>query len=168
VGYFPAKEPRFSCIVVVENPSRSIGYYGNVVSGSVFREIADKVYALATAKEGRKTGRDAGRLPVSKNGYKSDFLTLYDALGIQVDEGTTEQAEWVLTSRGEGNIALQTRKVDFSMVPNARGMGLRDALYVLENSGLKVGVSGSGMVMKQTIEPGKKVARGSYIHIELK
>ena len=58
--------------------------------------------------------------------------------------------------------------MDFTTVPNVKGMGLRDALYLLENSGLRVGVSGAGMVMKQTIEPGRKVARGSYIHVELK
>ena len=45
VGYFPADKPLYTCIVVVDNPSTSVGYYGNVVSGNVFREIADKVYS---------------------------------------------------------------------------------------------------------------------------
>ena len=48
VGYFPADKPMYSCIVVVDNPSRSVGYYGNVVSGSVFKEIADKIYTMAS------------------------------------------------------------------------------------------------------------------------
>ena len=53
------------------------------------------------------------------------------------------------------------------MIPNVKGMGLRDALYLLENSGLKVGVSGSGTVSKQSLEPGQRVRKGSYIGIVL-
>ncbi|MCX6253196.1 MAG: penicillin-binding protein 2 [Bacteroidia bacterium] len=44
VGYFPAENPLYSCIVVVNAPSNGV-YYGNLVAGSVFREISDKVYA---------------------------------------------------------------------------------------------------------------------------
>jgi cell division protein FtsI (penicillin-binding protein 3) len=168
VGYFPANDPLYSCIVVVENPSQLIGYYGNVVSGNVFRDISDKVYALASLKHGRPREEEGTRLPASKNGYKPDLLTLYDALDIRVNEEGAGKSDWVLTSRVEDRVVLRPRSVDFSVVPNAKGMGLRDALYVLENSGLKVGVSGAGMVMQQSIEPGKKVARGSYIHVELR
>lgn len=55
-----------------------------------------------------------------------------------------------------------------TLVPNVKGMGLRDALYLLENSGLKVGVSGVGTVSQQSLTPGGKVKRGSYVHIELR
>ncbi|UCG28286.1 MAG: penicillin-binding protein 2, partial [Bacteroidales bacterium] len=44
VGFFPSDNPRYSCIVVVNSPSNSV-YYGNLVAGPVFKEIADKVYA---------------------------------------------------------------------------------------------------------------------------
>jgi cell division protein FtsI (penicillin-binding protein 3) len=168
VGYFPTDEPLYSCIVMVEDPAQSEGYYGNVVSGNVFREISDKIYALASVKHGKPTEREGGRLPASKNGYKPDLLTLYDALDIQVKEDEATKAEWVLASRTEEEIVLRPRSVDLSVVPNVKGMGLRDAIYLLENSGLHVGVSGAGMVVKQTIEPGKKVSRGSYIHVELR
>ncbi|MDR0765709.1 MAG: transpeptidase family protein [Odoribacteraceae bacterium] len=167
VGYFPAREPLYSCIVMIEDPVRSEGYYGNVVSGSVFREISDKVHALASSRYGEPTEEESDHLPVSKNGYKPDLLTLYDALDIRVKE-EEKKAEWVLSSRADGEIVLRPRDVDFSVVPNARGMGLRDALYVLENSGLNVGVSGAGTVIRQTIEPGRRVSRGSYIHVELR
>ncbi|MDR2131239.1 MAG: transpeptidase family protein [Odoribacteraceae bacterium] len=165
VGYFPAKEPLYSCIVMVKDPAPDKGYHGNVVSGSVFREISDKVYALASVKHGRSVEQESDRLPVSKNGYRDDFLTLYDALAIPVKE--EKRAEWVLTTRVEGEIVLRPHAVD-SVVPNVKGMGLRDALYLLENRGLCVGASGSGMVTSQTIDPGSRVSRGSYIHIELR
>jgi cell division protein FtsI (penicillin-binding protein 3) len=166
VGYFPAKEPLYSCIVMIEDPVQSRGYYGDEVSGTVFREISDKVYALFSSRHGKPTEEKSDRLPVSKNGYAPDLLTLYDALDIHVKE--EGKAEWVLSSRAEEEIVLRPRNVDFSVVPNVRGMGIRDALYVLENSGLNVGVSGAGMVTRQTIEPGRRVSRGSYIHIELR
>lgn len=44
VGYFPADEPKYSCIVVVHNPDKSVGYYGADVSGPVFKSVAQKIY----------------------------------------------------------------------------------------------------------------------------
>lgn len=170
VGYFPADKPLYTCIVVVDNPSTSVGYYGNVVSGNVFREIADKVYSMASLMQHDETEEKIDEtLPVSQNGLKNDFLTVYDKLGIDVSDEAGD-AEWVMTSRDkEGKeFALKARSVDFSVVPNVKGMGLRDALYLLENSGLKVGVSGAGTVSRQSLEPGQRIRRGSYVEIVLK
>ncbi len=44
-GYFPAEEPKYSCIVVIHEPDKSVGYYGADVSGPVFKSIARKIYA---------------------------------------------------------------------------------------------------------------------------
>lgn len=44
-GYFPAENPKYSCIVVIHEPDKSVGYYGADVSGPVFKSIAQKVYA---------------------------------------------------------------------------------------------------------------------------
>jgi beta-lactam-binding protein with PASTA domain len=52
-------------------------------------------------------------------------------------------------------------------VPNVLGMGLRDALYILENRGLRVRIQGSGMVKKQSLQPGDRAVHGSTIVIEL-
>lgn len=81
----------------------------------------------------------------------------------------TRGADWVITASNEGeNVLIKPRRITYSTVPNVKGMGLRDALFVLENSGLKVGISGAGMVQKQSLQPGENVAKGSYIHIELR
>ena len=172
VGYFPADKPVYSCIVVVDNPSQSVGYYGNVVSGSVFKEIADKIYTMASLMGDNNEGEEEKdeTLPISQNGLKSDVLEIYDELGINVTEDKVGRADWVMTSRDkEGTeFVLKARNVDMTLVPNVKGMGLRDALYLLENSGLKVGVSGVGTVSQQSLTPGGKVKRGSYVHIELR
>lgn len=169
VGYFPADKPLYTCIVVVDNPSTSVGYYGNIVSGNVFREIADKIYSMASLMRHDDSEVEIDKtLPISQNGMKQDFLTIYDNLGIDVTD-EAGNAEWVITSRNkEGKeFELKARNMDFSVIPNVKGMGLRDALYLLENSGLKVGVSGTGTVSKQSLEPGQRVRKGSYIGIVL-
>ena len=43
-GYFPADNPKYSCIVVIHKPDKSKGYYGNVVAAPVFKKIAQKIY----------------------------------------------------------------------------------------------------------------------------
>lgn len=168
VGYFPADRPLYSCIVVIDNPSN--GYYATTVSAPVFREISDKVYSMAYVQYGRPEYEIDKSLPVCKNGLKTDFQTLFDELKMKMDGWQdTEGTDWVVTVSNEGeNMVVKPRRINYSTVPNVKGMGLRDALYVLENSGLKVGVSGAGMVQKQSLKPGSEVARGSYIQIELR
>lgn len=170
VGYFPAEEPLYSCIVVIDNPSLSKGFYANIVSASAFREISDKVYSIAYLRYAKPEYEADKSLPVSKNGLKKDFLTVFDELDMDLD-GTRDvrETDWVMTASDKSeNVMLMPRKITFSTVPNVKGMGLRDALFVLENSGLKVGSFGSGMVQSQSIQPGARVGRGTYIQIELR
>lgn len=168
VGYFPADRPLYSCIVVIDNPAN--GYYATTVSAPVFREIADKVYSMAYVQYGKPEYEEDKSLPVCKNGLKKDFKTVFRGLDMDWEgERDTEETDWVITASNEAeNVVLKPRKINYSTVPNARGMGLRDALYVLENSGLKVGVVGSGMVQRQSLQPGTEVPRGAYVQIELR
>lgn len=168
VGYFPADRPLYSCIVVIDNPTN--GYYATTVSAPVFREIADKVYSMAYVQHGQPEYVAEKTLPVCKNGLKKDFKTVFNELDMEL-EGLreAEETDWVITASNESeNMVVKPRKITYSTVPNAKGMGLRDALYVLENSGLKVGVVGSGMVQKQSLQPGTEVPKGSYVQIELR
>ena len=135
VGYFPADDPLYSCIVVVNAPSNWV-YYGNVVSGPVFKEIADKVYASSFY-------RDLQAL----NPQGEEKVTLREAAS-EVKKGDLSQAEGVM--------------------PNVVGMGLRDALYMLENSGVRVRYSGKGKVVKQSPQPGVRISRGATVAIQLR
>ena len=168
VGYFPADKPLYSCIIVIDNPRN--GYYATTVSAPVFREIADKVYSMAYVQYGEPEYEVDKSLPICKNGLKEDFKVILDELDMDVDGWSeVEETDWVVTASNEGeNIVVKPRTVNFTTVPNVKGMGLRDALFLLENSGLKVGVVGAGMVQAQSLQPGKDVPRGSYIHIELR
>jgi cell division protein FtsI (penicillin-binding protein 3) len=135
VGYFPADDPLYSCIVVVNAPSNWV-YYGNVVSGPVFKEIADKVYAGNFYRELQALNPDG-----------EDKVTLREASG-GVSKNDLTLAEGVM--------------------PNVVGMGLRDAIYMLENSGLRVHYTGRGKVAKQSPQPGVRISRGATVAIELR
>jgi cell division protein FtsI (penicillin-binding protein 3) len=46
-GYFPADNPKYSCIVIIHEPDKSVGYYGADVSGPVFKSMAQKIHAIS-------------------------------------------------------------------------------------------------------------------------
>lgn len=166
VGYFPAEDPKFSCIVVVNSPSRSV-YYGNVVAGPIFKEIADKVYATNPDWFPEVSRRPTlAELPESKSGYKPLIRDAFKELKIPIiDEAPNKM--WVNTARGDESIELQQRNLTPNLVPNVIGMSLQDAIYLMENSGLRVTVIGRGSVRSQSIAPGTRVRHGERINLEM-
>jgi cell division protein FtsI (penicillin-binding protein 3) len=169
VGYFPADAPKYSCIVVVNGPTMS-GYYGNVVAGPIFKEIADKIYSnrLELQQDAPLAMSDGPRTPVSLSGHAGDLRLALGTLKVPVvDQG---DAHWLTTQAGDSTVTLQARELPAAgtgLVPNVLGMGLKDALYILENSGLRVRIEGSGMVRRQSLQPGSRANQGSTIVIEL-
>ncbi len=169
VGYFPADAPKYSCIVVVNGPTMS-GIYGNVVAGPVFKEIADKIYSnrLELQQETLLAANTGPSTPVSMSGHGGDLRVALEGLGVPMTiEG---EGEWMSTEAGDSIVAVRPRKIPSDatdMVPNVLGMGLKDALYILENRGLHVRVHGNGMVRKQSLPPGTRAFNGSTILIEL-
>ena len=169
VGYFPAEAPKYSCIVVVNGPTTS-GYYGNVVAGPIFREIADKVHANRLELQPDLASRHEGpaRTPVSFSGNAHDLSVAFAGLHVPVDlEG---DAEWVTTSAADTAVVMTPRRIPGDgegRMPNVLGMGLRDALYILENQGLHVQVNGHGMVKLQSLQPGEPIRWGTSVTIQL-
>ncbi|WKZ65181.1 MAG: penicillin-binding protein [Flavobacteriales bacterium] len=168
-GYFPADAPKYSCIVVVNGPTMS-GYYGNIVAGPIFQAIADKIYSnrLELQQERPLADLSGPRTPVSMSGRAADLSAAMAGLGVPFRlEG---ESEWVTTEAGDSAVTARPRAIatdGSGLVPNVLGMGLRDALYILENRGLRVRVMGSGMVKRQSLPPGTRAADGATILIEL-
>lgn len=165
VGYFPADNPVYSCIVVVNAPTNSI-YYGNLVAGPVFKEIADKVYSTGFYKtiDAEEHGNNA---PLVLKGFGADTYKALAELGLSRVRSSAEP-EWVNPPRRTDTLILREQNLIENLVPDATGMGLRDALYLLENRGLKVKASGRGRVVKQSLMPGTRIRRGDVIAIEMK
>ncbi len=164
-GYFPADEPKYSCIVVVSGPTKNI--YGAVVSGTVFKEIADKVYSadLEVSKKRKIDKQLAAKQPASKNGSAKDLITVLNHFGVQTNQ--SGKLDWVATTAQKNAVQMRERRIAKQTVPNVLGMGLSDALYLLETAGLTVRVTGSGTVRKQSLAKGVKINRGSQIDLEL-
>jgi len=167
-GYFPADNPKYSCIVVVNAPSRNV-YYGNLVAGPIFSEIADKIYANSIdihKKLNTQKHLAHSALPYSKNGNKKDLKKVFQEFNVPI-EGREGEADWVITRTKEKSVEFEKRKIVNNLVPNVLGMGLNDALYLLENSGLNVIAKGRGVVKNQSIKPGINTERGQQIVITL-
>ncbi len=162
VGYFPAENPVYSCIVVVNAPSNSV-YYGNLVAGPVFKEIADKVYATRFFNTAQEPDYS---LPRIKKGYRDD--TEYLLADLRVKYRQEGKEKWIESFTNQDTLQLKELELIENLVPNVTGMGLKDALFILENSGLKVMVKGRGKVVSQSLRPGVRIVPGSNINIELR
>lgn len=164
-GYFPAEAPEYSMIVVINSPSQN-GYYGNVVAGAIFKEVADKVYSLSLDMHKAINKQvSENKLPAMPKASAGDLATIYRFLGIKVEGVNTE---WATANATGSRVALLEDEVETGMVPDVTGMGLRDALYLLESMGMRVSVTGHGSVVSQSVVAGEKLIKGMSIAIELK
>ncbi|NPA37718.1 MAG: transpeptidase family protein [Chlorobi bacterium] len=169
VGYFPADEPVYSCIVVVNSPRRGV-YYGNLVAGTVFRDIADKVYAKSFERQevanDEVVKETTGNMPYSKGGKKDELLTVFEDINVDVENADID-SEWLSTKAREYEILLRPKTIPEGRVPDVRGMGAKDAVCVLENAGLKVIVQGAGRVRNQSLRPGDVFRKGQLIILKM-
>ena len=170
VGYFPAHAPKYSAIVVVKNP-KGVYQYGNNVAGPVFKEITDNIYSSdiglhsAMAKRGDLKDDKEKVFPVIRAGLQEDLNVITNELEIAVT-GETEE-EWVKAARSGNSVLWNKNVVSKEHVPDVTGMTFRDALFLLESSGLRVIHQGIGRVKEQSLTPGAKVLKGSRIFIKL-
>ncbi len=169
VGYFPAEKPKYSCIVVINKPRRG-GFYGGDVAGPVFREIADNIYTAKVELHkpinlGEQPPLAGNALPAYSIGDKEDLKTVFEYLDIPYyGEPETPIA---ITRVQADSLILEQRSMPDERVPNVVGLGLRDALFALENRGLKVEIEGFGKVSRQSLLPGTRI-RGQSIRLFLR
>ncbi len=168
-GYFPAHNPVYSCLVVINKP-RSGAYYGSDVAGPVFREIADKAYSILldaheAVNQGPRPVLYAANLPRNEVGFRTDFEEVLRHLGLAATAASS--SEMVLLTADSDSLLLRPRRMPHQIVPSVQGMGLRDATYILENRGLKVRSVGVGRVDRQSLPPGSRI-RGQTIVLYLR
>lgn len=166
VGYYPAENPLYSCIVVINSPSNSV-YYGNLVAGPVFKEISDKVYSTSFFRDYQSNDLKKTILaaPDAGNGYRKDINEVLRDMSIRYKR--TSDNDWVATRESGDTIKLVSVIPEPGLVPDVRGMTLRDAMFLLENSGLRVKFSGKGRVRKQSPEHGARIYEGLVVSLDL-
>ncbi|HEX2919829.1 MAG TPA: penicillin-binding protein [Bacteroidales bacterium] len=164
VGYFPAENPLYSCIVVVNSPSNGV-YYGNLVAGTVFKEIADKVYANHFYRDYKSAEKVTMKAPEAGNGFREDINEVLSDLDVRFRK--TSDEDWVATRESGDTIRLNGIKIQKGLVPDVRGMSLRDAMFLLESKGINVKVNGYGRVLRQSPEHGSRYSEGSTVSLEM-
>ncbi|WBM75251.1 penicillin-binding protein [Saprospira grandis] len=156
-GFFPADNPAYACVVVITNPRT--GFYGGRVAAPVFRKIADYCYSLSlgshkalNADEAVYTDATLPRLPV---GQKEDLNYIMKELNLPFADSSA--TPWAVGMIRNDSINLRSRNVQKDVVPNVVGMGLKDALFLLENNRLRVRVLGVGKVKSQSVPAGRSI-----------
>ena len=140
-GYFPADNPRYSCIVCLKKSGLPAS--GGGMSGVVFHHIAEGVMAR-NLKMSVEDARDENSVAIP-----------------DIKKGNTRDANYVLGKLGINKRVPKENAPSEDITPNVVGMGARDAVYMLENRGLRVKVHGRGKVKKQSYPAGKQIVEGS-------
>lgn len=155
-GYFPADKPKYSCIVIIDNPKSSgadYTRYAGSVAAPVFKEVADRIYAYDVAIQ--KPVKDS--LPEKSEDVKwagsvEDLSVISKTLNMTPVTGEGPYAAASLYKKGKTKWA--SREIDSRDIPNLQGMSMRDALYIMENKGFRVTFKGAGKVVEQSLPPG--------------
>ena len=168
MGYFPAEDPVYSIGVVIQNSSESKHVYGASVSGPVFKEVADKLYATMVGKK----YFDANGTPADSSlykfyGMKKDVNNILEEF--KYNETDSSAGKWTTGFLQDNHAKLLSDNISESTqkIPDVKGLGLKDAVYVLENMGLKVSASGRGKVIYQSLTENSAFNKGETIKLQL-
>jgi cell division protein FtsI (penicillin-binding protein 3) len=164
-GFFPYEKPKYSCIVVIENPGGE-AFYGSVVAAPVFKDISDRLYARSKDMHSGAVNQFAvvSSQPNISKGYSSDMDLIARETGAAVKVPASGWSKF----RNTGNtIAAQPETFNNSQMPDLTGMGLRDAIYLLENMGITAKPNGKGKVRRQSVAPGTPIRFIKNVILEL-
>jgi len=166
-GFFPAENPKYSCIIVINEPTNG-QYYGSSVAAPVFKEIVQKFYVHRQNKTQpieQTLLAENKPFPKCKVGSTNDLVNLLAEFDVQYSKRAT--GNYAIAMPEGDKLVVSNRIVRKNVVPNVRGMGLADAFYLLENKGIQVKFKGDGKVYKQSIKAGARITRGQTIYLEL-
>jgi cell division protein FtsI (penicillin-binding protein 3) len=167
VGFFPADNPKYSCIVVINNPKNG-KIYGGKVAAPIFKELADKVFAMdMKIHKPISISNNYRNLPQLKKGAREKTSLILKMLGI-INNKNRKISNTLKSSK---DFDLYVRKLEDNLqsgvMPDLSGMSLEDVLFFLERYGIEVQFSGFGGVVKQSILSGEKFKKGNIIKLEL-
>jgi cell division protein FtsI (penicillin-binding protein 3) len=166
-GFFPADAPKYSCLVMIYKP-QGIYRTGGGIAAPVFKTIAEKI--LSTDKNIGNT-INAGKKPsapsnVAINGEVHQIKTIAERW--QKEFKLSDSINYVDVKLNRSAISIKPVLVRENLVPDVTGMAFDDALFLLENAGLKIVFSGKGKVVSQSLPSGTQVKNGEIITIQLR
>ena len=162
VGFFPSEEPKYSCIVLINDPKGDF-HYGGDVAAPVFREISDKIFAmdldLQKESDCEKTSFFLPNYNMAKSNNLEDIVSNYDQ--IQIRNDSTSVSQFLIKSAI--NHKKNIKKLDLNIMPDFTGYSKREVIFQLENKNLIVVTKGTGKVVSQSIRAGKKIYEGQEV-----
>ena len=169
VAYFPAHNPRYTVLTTIETRAQAgKAYYGGPLAGPVVKRMVDSIFSRGRDWYGRVDDGGPRRYPDRmKGGDIAQVRRVADRLSPRASfESRTGWGRVAVDSLS--NVVITSLPGDRGVMPDVRGMGLKDALFVLESRGLKVRFSGRGAVTQQSITAGARIAPGTAVVITLK
>lgn len=170
IGYFPAEQPKYTIAVVIQNSRESKKVYGADVSGTVFKEISDRIYGNFLSTKKYTAVRNTDSSLYNYFGMKNELNSIFSTINLPYrDSGNGGYWRTVQMKNNSGvlNTPLISVSTSGSVTPNVVGMGLKDAVYLLENMGLKVTATGRGRVMNQSLVAGTNFKKNQNIALIL-
>ena len=173
-GFFPADDPQYTLLVQTiyeahqhPSPSQAKKLGGGSTSAVAFKEIADKVMAKRLRLDIEDIKEENPSLPAVKKGHIADTETVLKKMGMEC--GSEDDGEWgTITRDKDGRYKISTRERNTRLVPDVTGMGAKDAVHLMQQSGLKVELDGVGTVVSQSITAGSVARKGSTVTLRLR
>jgi cell division protein FtsI (penicillin-binding protein 3) len=173
VGYFPADAPKYSCIVIVNAPSGDV-YYGGLVAGPIFKQIADRVFATEMDIHAPVNGlvNPLTEIPVVKNGLAIPTMIALRGLFVDVKTSPDFKEDGYVSIQTQNKNVLAANKepeqqLSKGLMPDLSGMAAPDVLFLMENRGYRVRLKGSGSVKRQSVAAGQRITKNTEILVEL-
>ena len=159
-GYFPADNPRYSCIVCIQKSGLPAS--GGLMSGAVFHNISEGIMAQ-DLKLNVEDARDSLSilLPDVKSGNMTAAEYVLGRLGVKTIDGWSRSYATGNPIWGKASLTSNAVKIEKSdstrpgIVPDVAGMGARDAVFLMEKKGIRVKLEGRGKVVSQSLPAGR-------------
>ena len=168
-GFFPSENPKYCAIVVLYTNKTRANFYGGSWAAPVFKQVADKIFAFNPLWDkpliGKGKATDTSPYVLSgKAEETSKLLAEFKA----ASKYNTPKNGWVEFKKDSlDKVVAVEYIIEKDSLPSVINMGLRDALYLLENEGYKVTFSGKGKVVTQTPAPGTSMEKSQIVNIIL-
>lgn len=155
----PQERPKYTIMVAVckQRTTTHQQYFGIDLAGPVASDIMEYIYANDPTLHSAIETPEKPYAPTSIKAGDSKHVAKISRTLATKTGNESDGAAWSKATIKEGSSTIQGIEVVDGLVPNAEGMGLSDALYLLESAGLKVTHSGSGRVKRQSIPAGRKI-----------
>lgn len=163
VGYFPAESPEYSCIVVISKPQKALTHGGDLAA-PVFKELSDRVIGTSKVSYEQKGSQKKKVAPTLHYGNAEDYKALCKNLGVNAPYTS---AKWIRASLRDSIVIYREEKVNSNIMPNVTGLSIKDAVFMLENMGLRASFSGFGRVVSQSIPKGQRFSKGQQVVLKL-